>query len=70
MIACRTLNLFSPEPLVALQVLIAMRARKLELAHDIDTVSGAKVSAIAELIEGGCRTANREGANSIVENNM
>ena len=48
MIAGRALNLFSPQPVVTLQVLVAMRARELELAHD-ETVSGNWFSAIAEL---------------------
>src|SRR5688572_3299703 len=48
MIASRALNLFSPQPLIALQVLIAMRARELELAHG-ETVSGNSRSAMAEL---------------------
>jgi hypothetical protein len=42
MIASRTLNLFSTEALVALQMLIAFRAGKLEVAHGL-TVSGESV---------------------------
>jgi hypothetical protein len=48
MIASRTLNLFSTQPLIALQVLFAMRTRELELAHG-ETVSGSGRSAMAEL---------------------
>jgi hypothetical protein len=40
MIAGRTLDLLSAEPLVALQMLVAMRTRKLELAHDMTPYQG------------------------------
>ena len=47
MIARGTLNLFSAQPFIALQVLFAMRAREFKLAH-AETVSADGISAIAD----------------------